>query len=67
MKKLIITASMSLMLLSSVFSLSFKDIEKIFLPEYKGDLKDVEYKVIADSETDLIIEIEGVTYIYKLK
>lgn len=64
MKKTIIILIMSIMLLSSAFSLSL--LEKMLLPEYKGDLSSVNYKLIESSDDVWIIEIDGVTYIYRI-
>lgn len=56
---------LSVMLASSAFSISL--VEKLLLPEFTGDLATVSYKIIESSDDLLIVEINGVTYIYKLK
>jgi NAD kinase len=55
---------MSVMLLTSIFSISL--LEKMLLPVFKGDLSTVDYKVIDNSDSEMVIVIDGVTYIYKL-
>jgi len=63
MKKLLLTLILSVMLLTSVFSLTIW--EKLMLPEYMGDISKVDYKIIESSDDVWIVEIDGVTYIYK--
>lgn len=65
MKKIAMLALLSLMLISSVFSIS--ELEKLLLPEFTGDISIVSYKVIESNDDVWIVEIDGVTYIYKLK
>ncbi len=65
MKKLFLATVMSTMLLSSMFSISL--LEKLLLPEFKGDISQVAYKVVDNNDDEMVIEVSGVTYIYKLK
>jgi len=65
MKKIAMTILVSLMLLGSLFSMTV--LEKMLLPEFKGDISTVSYKLIESSDDVWVIEIDGVTYIYKLK
>jgi hypothetical protein len=65
MKKLVLIALLSIMLTSSVFCISA--LEKLLLPEFKGDITTVDYKVVENTPEDLIVIIDGVTYVYKIK
>jgi hypothetical protein len=65
MKKLFLTAILSLVLLSSIFSITA--LEKLLLPEFKGDLSKVEYKIVEYSDDVMVIIVDGVAYILKLK
>lgn len=64
MKKLLAILILSVILISSSFSITI--LEKLLLPEYKGDLITGTYKVIENNGDVWIIEINGVTYIYKM-
>lgn len=63
MKKLIVTLFLALMLFNVCFS--FTALEKLLLPEFKGDLSSVDYKIVDSTDQDLVIEIDGVYYIVK--
>jgi len=65
MKKILMITLLSVMLASSAFSISL--VEKLLLPEFTDDLATVSYKLVESSDDLLIVEINGVTYIYKLK
>lgn len=65
MKKFALIVLLSMMLFSSVFSMTL--LEKLLLPEFKGDISTTTYKIIDKTEDIWVIEIDGVTYIYKLK
>ena len=65
MKKFAMLALLSMMLISSVFSMSV--FEKSILPVFTGDISTVSYKIIESNDDVWIVEIDGVTYIYKLK
>ncbi len=63
MKRLILVAILTVSILSAVFGIS--DFEKSLLPEFKGDLNTVNYRVVENSGTDVVIEINGVLYVLK--
>ena len=65
MKKMFLVTLMVASVLASAFGLS--DLEKNLLPEFKGDLSTVSYKVVEDSGNRIVIEINGVLYVYKNK
>jgi len=65
MKKLTLIALLSIMLSSSAFCISA--LEKLFIPVFTGDLATVSYRVVESTNDDLIVIIDGVTYVYKLK
>jgi hypothetical protein len=65
MKKLVLAAMMSTMLLGSIFSMSILDT--FLYQEFKDDLSKVSFKVIDKNDNAMLIIIDGVTYIYKIK
>jgi hypothetical protein len=65
MKKLFITLILSVVVLTSLFSIT--DLEKMLLPEFKGDLSTVSYKIIEKDQDVMVVVIDGIAYLVKLK
>jgi hypothetical protein len=66
-KKVLAMLALVALFTSAAFSYTYTEKEKDLLPVYKEDINKVEYKIIASSDTDIIVEINGVIYVYKLK
>jgi hypothetical protein len=63
MKKIVLTLVLFLAMINFCFSITWW--EKLLLPEFKGDLTTVDYKVVDSSDQEYVIEINGVLYILK--